>query len=618
VLRILAFLYLGQHALLSFVHVIRTKAPTVATAILVISVGIVATIWNRTQRQPTSKETNAAEWRLFRIGIAAIILLLLIGKLFVSGRLPWTQAGDYATYLRLGTLIRNGDWQELNNGLYLNLLQAQRSLFTGLPASLFGSYSSVFTFWANTAVVSCVGYWIFQLVSRHGGPASGIAATCCFAFHPDLFYGSHLCRHDIPGLLSIMLVCLLWNSVGNAFPNASRWVKFLVLTVSCGLALAFAELSRSLMLFAVIASVSGIAHDALRRKISLKQGTLHIITLLFALGLASFVIRHCQRKISERAGEFKSSGFTTMLNAIETGAGFSWRDLRRGVYFTFMRFQMMQSLDSQRESSFLKRSRASLNTHLRSAKSAEMGGIYGILEKSGAVVDGDQFPLLYTVPWVAPKMFFADIVYIVLLAFALVRCLCLSRLPLGIHERWLALFSFSLIGVMVLLGEPSQQYDYFLAIPLAVNVGIMIGSKGTTQRAKPVTVLVNCILELLPGLILLGVLAGLTSAFSVFLQQNTRFTFARPAELVASEGARLVEGRAAVALVPESAPSASGMISGEIRISRRDLLTNKIRFLLSADQRRHGVLFDRPPWWDSDLRLPSPHRRRGDRLRPRL
>ncbi|MGV2336598.1 MAG UNVERIFIED_CONTAM: hypothetical protein LVR18_21665 [Planctomycetaceae bacterium] len=235
-------------------------------------------------------------------------------------------------------------------------------------------------------------------------------------------------------------------------------------------------------------------------------------------------------------------------------------------------------------------------------ENAEMGGIYGILEKSGAVVDGDQFPLLYTVPWVAPKMFFADIVYIVLLAFALVRCLCLSRLPLGIHERWLALFSFSLIGVMVLLGEPSQQYDYFLAIPLAVNVGIMIGSKGTTQRAKPVTVLVNCILELLPGLILLGVLAGLTSAFSVFLQQNTRFTFARPAELVASEGARLVEGRAAVALVPESAPSASGMISGEIRISRRDLLTNKIRFLLSADQRRHGVLFDRPPWWDSDLR----------------
>lgn len=591
---VLCLVFCATHAWCSLRGIVEARDAVRGGGLLVVC--IVTGLVILRSKYGAIEESHSRQWLW-----AAIIALVLVGcRAATAGRIPWYQSGDYATYVRLGQLMVQGDWGSLNNGHYSNLIQSMRALLIGYPAASFGEYASEFVFLANNGILSALFFWLVFSDEQAAAFRWRLISATCGMLYSDLFFGSYLCRHDVPALLLLVAVSSTFSKLFllglDRPPAGGRWWSLFPVVI-LGVLVGALEVQRSLMPFVAIGGTCLII-TLLRRQ------PRKVFAWFVSLCLAILFSSSVRWSIESRSGDLSSLGFLDVINSVETGQSGYWEDLAPwALYYVdesdnwnkvefFIRKFVLEKIVQFPE--FLSGA---------TSKMAVLSGVDGILRKTGAITPGEQFPVNYLVPYFGVKKLFGQCVYFVLLVLMGVRCLSLDGRVLRPLELFPLAFSVALVWLMVLTGEAAEQYDLFVIVSLCLNMRMVLGERQADVVASACHRRFDMFRPFAMGAFCLGGLCVVVWVLGVSIGRHQEWLFAEPIRSVHEPGCELINGRFAYGIHASTWGNGRERVGGSFFFRRDSFSGKKVRFIISADQRRKRTLYALPGWLNSGLQV---------------
>lgn len=581
------------HAWASLLGVIGTRDAFCGCVLLILFICAGTTFL---LREGSGSETPRPRQWMYTVLVA---LGLVACRAAIAGRAPWNQAGDYATYLRLGGLILNGDWASLNSGYHANLIQTMRALLIGYPAAYFGNHATAFTFAANNLILSLLFWWLVFSDERAAPFRWRLISAICGMLYSDLFFGSYLCRHDVPALLLLVAVSSVFCTiVFRDFGTNSGEGAFgpFPLMLLLGVLLGLLEVQRSLLPFVAIGG-SCIIPAAVHRA---RVGAVWLGSLFVA-----FVVCACvQSCIESQTGKFNFPGILDSINSAETGQLGYWKDLE-----PWLLYYRDEPSDWGRLDFFIRKMLyekvVQFPVFLSNAvsKLSVLAGCDGVLRNTGAVLPGEQFPANYFVPYFGVKKCFGNLIYLVLLACMGARCVSLRVNRMRPIEMLPLMFGLCLVVLVVCLGEAAEQYDLFLVISLSLNMRSVLANGKETSPASVIGVLPSMLRPAALGVVVLAGCCGVLWVSGMVVQRHRNWLFSEPHSGVDAFNCEVLSGRLAYGIHVPHWGGEQKVAMGRFLFPRRDFAGDRCRFILSADQRRKGTLYTQPAWLSSGLRV---------------
>ena len=541
-------------------------------------------------------EPHSQQW----LCAVTVALVLVACRAATAGRIPWCQSGDYGTYVRLGGLMVQGDWQALSNGYHANLIQSMRALLIGYPAALFGEYASEFVFVANNVILSALFFWLVFSDEEAVAFRWRLMSASCGMLYSDLLFGSYLCRHDVPALLLLVAVSSTFFSLflrdSGGRPAGGQW-RSVSLVGILGVLVGLLEVQRSLFPFVAIGG-TWLVLPLLSRQ------PRKVFAWFGSLGVAILFCGCVRWGIESKSGQLSSASVLDSINAVETGQSGWWQDLEPWLlYYTnesgdWNQFEFfIRKLVLEKVVQFPRFLSGAIS------KISILSGGDGILRKTGAMTPGEQFPSNYLVPYFGLKKLFGNCVYFGLLVLMGVRCLCLGGRALRPLELLPLSFSVVLVLLIVLLGEAAEQYDLFLIVSLCLNMRMVLGQSQADVQAFACHRLFEMFTPVAIGVCALGSLCVAVWVSGLIVGHHEELFFAEPIGSVQDGGCEVVNGRFAYGIHVATWGGGRDRVGGSFLFRRDSFRGDRVRFILSADQRRKGTLYALPRWLNSDLQV---------------
>lgn len=218
---------------------------------------------------------------------------------------------------------------------------------------------------------------------------------------------------------------------------------------------------------------------------------------------------------------------------------------------------------------------------------------------SGAQQQNEQFPYVFFVPYSTAKFTLGFSTTLTLLLLAIIRILNISRIPAKSFESLFFLFSTIFLSAVILFTEAAEQYDLFLAIPLAINAGVVLSTLfcSTSERNSLTSNHNNhsgmkTRKRLAAGLFSLTLILASYHGLASYVSNRPSLTFARISSDVTLLGPGSYQTSPTRLAIRFSAQhlAENTTISGEASINPRHLQNdNPVRFLISLDQRHENA-----------------------------
>ena len=523
------------------------------------------------------------------------------------------QSGDYATYWSMSGLMAEGRAAEIDNGWSGIEMMSIRAFLYGLPVRyLFGN--SVLSLWSvNTALLVLAALFLYSGIRREFGRKVGVISAVGFSLHPDVLFGGNLCRHENPALFYMSalfaLLPFLWSHAYKSVRSVKHTAALVAVAVVCGVLAALLEGQRSYMPFLLcsfclcffrvgvaelVACVGGRPFWHCPQGIT-RWSLVFLLLVSTAISANGFVTRYVRDLVGTYGTNYKN---WHMLAAMETETEQTFSD------FVPFAAYYAPSVPSEYVNQFILRKlmfekvASGGQLWLRMyRKISWVSGTESAIKGSGSTVVDEVFPSRFFVPFVTMRSAWGTSWFCFLLIAGILRLLRLPVLPFSVWELLPFVFSSVFLVALILLAEAGEQYDIFLAFPLAVAAGRLFscGKRADVQSdpsrfSSPGWSAV--VLYFLPPIVLLVVAAVVQLAAAAALRRHPEMTFASPVTIVSdSHGVAEVSRRAAV-LHTERIPElqAGQSVSCIFAVPASAFSSDAIRFFLSADQRRQGMV----------------------------
>ena len=555
-----------------------------------------------------------------RVVVCAVLLLLLLVRCVVSGGWPWYQTGDYATYWHLGGRMAAGEWREINDGFHLTRLLALRAAVYAYPVRLLAGDSGVIFALFNHACLLGAASVLYLFVQKSWGARAGFITAALFSLHPDILFGGHLCRHDNPAMLYLAIVSWLLYELCSGLSSAPwHWGQATRLSLLCFVAgglMGVLDIQRSYLPVLILASflclaltmVGGLGCFAGAGDCGIQSvwKSFFCLLLFCVLCLTSLFVRNTiTNAVLAQTGDMPGRSISQVLISLETASDQVWQDFQ-----PFLRDYADQIPPDLRNKFLL---RKMLLEKVRSGaefwrslvrKNATLSSLRSAVGMSGGVRQGETFPSVFNVPYAGMKFTWAGGLYCCLLSLAMLRVILIKRIPFVLLEVFPVVFS--LVGVVAILvfTETAEQYDIFLALPLAITAARVLAVSGAGHTAPvAVATTLDSIRSsagkwtgpVVSTAVLVAILVGMHLSGATLLGRHPEWTFAEAKLLESNSGPGGVDtGRFANAVFPVEGDSlAAGVIAkADFTVAASDLSTDRLRFFISRDQRRQRA-------WDS-------------------
>ncbi len=543
------------------------------------------------------------------------LVMLVLLRLLVSGGFPWFQTGDYASYWRFGGLMSRGEWGAINDGYLGTEMMAVRAFLYSFPIRLLAGDSTLALVIVNTFCLVGASVCLYAAMASWFGRREAFIAAILFSLHPDILFGGHLCRHDNPAMLYLAVLFLLIGKILSTVLNdcsVGLWSPSTVVQVICaGLLIGVLEAQRSYLPFLLASLGIVFAAAGMCSFVSLRRGGMAtgrslqrpavclLICLLISISAVS-VNAMIVGKVRPRLGTTESTRNWRVLASMETRSEQTWLD-----FVPFCAQYTPQIPESQQGSFFI---RKLLYEKLQSGlefwgsllqKNSVLSATQSAIRLSGGVVPDETFPSRFHVPLVTLKSTWASGWYCILLCLGIIRLLLIPVMPIHHFEWYPGVFSLVFLAMLLALAEAGQQYDLFLAFPLAVSGARVLGTQsrsliGEERESTGMTAVrvssaltrfyasgVSAIL----GVVVLQLWLGKVIA------ANPSLTFAELKPVSESVAASGATARCGAALLPVASV---GLKKGEslgtvFEVSESDLGSGSLHFFVSGDQRRERL-----------------------------
>jgi hypothetical protein len=545
------------------------------------------------------------------------LFALLISRYLLSGAFPSLQSGDYGTYERLGNLIIDEKWDEVNNGFYLDRLYAERALLFGAPVAYMSKFIAFAPHLINFGLIATISILLFRIVSKQYGQLAASITAIAFNIHPDILFGGHLCRHDNPSLLYLTIILLLlstlkerlWHSTHVSLKLAAGLIPTIVFI---GLLFGLIEIQRSYMPFLLITSMIVLlnpfeaASSFFSSRDRIPSAVLRVISAcivticISAVGI--FLVTSIRGYLTKKAGQFTTRSLLDNLCALETTKAGDWQSIHGWLANYPIAIPLKNKVEFARRK--LLYEKFTQYKHLPSHLSQKAGSIVGIrsaIRMSGAQQQYEQFPYVFFVPYSSAKYAFGFCSTLVLLLLALFRCFNISQLPAKSFEAVFFTFSLVFILVVLFLSESAEQYDLFLAIPLAINAGIVLSPLLQTINGNcKKTSIQRTFLEfdfiryLVPGIVALSVTITTYYCIANYISKQPKLTFVPTDGEVTFTGPALCDNETdRLSLTfPDEKTLKDTVVSATVKLQRKHFSGPQIRFFLSQDQRHRNQIWN--------------------------
>jgi|GEM_PF-6503023 len=550
--------------------------------------------------QSPAKTRSASFWLILMVG--GFIVL----KFVVSGSMPLYQTGDYALYHRMGQQILDGEWRQANSGTVFDPLYIERSMMYGTPAAICERLLPHGDMLLHYLVTGITTLLLYRTVYRFSGVKAAVISALGLNLYPDVLFGSHLCRHENPFLLYLVVFGLLVSRLSSAISavagRESGAVRLILYTVGTGILCAILELQRRHGIFAAAAvalsvtllpqlQMDGIAASCRVRR----------LTIGWAVAVMSFVVSlqvsaNVRSYIDLSCGGLNRTEVQDWLCASETATSSTGRDM--WVWLT----HYVPGIPAQERSAFnlrklayekLGSERAMLGHILR--KNSVLGDVLCAVRMSGGVQQYEHWPTLYFNPFVSMKICWARAFSILLVGLAITRLLHLRCLPMHCIESIWWIYGMVLVVAILLFGEAEEQYDICLVLPMAVSAARLLCSLAAGRAGNGAGRFAELNNEtshpLFSGVVLLCCLTAMFSVVSFLVGGLNRLQFVAPAEAVTvSTGDTGFFERNSLFLRADGAANATVVSSISTSFRRRDFTEGRLRCLLTRDYRRGGQI----------------------------
>ncbi len=543
------------------------------------------------------------------------LLLLVLLRLCGSGAFPWLQTGDYASYWRIGGLMSRGEWGAINDGYLGTEMMAVRAFLYSFPIRLVAGDSTLALVIVNTFCLVGACACLYAAMASWFGRTEAFIAAVLFSLHPDVLFGGHLCRHDNPAMLYLSVLFLLFGrilaavlkgwSVGLCRP------LMICQVIIAGFLIGVLEAQRSYLPFllaslgvvlgaAGIYSFSTLRIDGLPLRSAFQRPVACFIMFLLISSTAVGVNAMIVGKVRPLLGTTESTKNWRVLASMETRSEQTWLD-----FVPFCSQYTTQIPESQQGPFFI---RKLLYEKIQSGiefwisllrKNSVVSATQSAIRLSGGVIANEAFPSRFHVPLVTLKSTWGSGWYCFLLCLGIIRLLLIPVMPTHHFEWYPGVFSCVFLAMLLALAEAGEQYDLFLAFPLAISGARVLGAQPWSlirearknTGASIVSVSSACVRYFSTGLsAMLGVFA-LQLCLGMVVAGNPSLTFAELQVGSGSEGTGRAMERCAASLLPVSP---RGMKKGEsltthYEVSDSVLGSEWIHFFVSADQRRERL-----------------------------
>jgi hypothetical protein len=542
-----------------------------------------------------------------------LAVTLLVVRMLATVGVSTYQSGDYATYWRMSGLMAEGRAAEINNGWSAVEMMSIRAFLFGLPVRHLLGNSVVWLWMVNSALLVLAALFLYNGVRREFGRNAGVISAVGFSLHPDVLFGGNLCRHETPALfyLSALFALLpfLWSHAYKSVRAVKNTAFLVAVAVVCGGLTALLEGQRSYMPFLLCSfclcffrvGVAGFGACVGGRPfwhsgLGITRWSLVFLVLVStAISVNGFVTRYVRDLVGTYGTNYMN---WHMLAAMETETEQTFAD------FVPFSAYYAPSVPSQYVNQFVLRKmmfeKVASGGQLwfrMYRKISWVSGTESAIKGSGSAVVDEVFPARFFVPFVTLRSAWGTSWFCFLLIAGILRLLRLPVLPFSVWELFPFVFSSVFLVALLLLAEAGEQYDIFLALPLAVAAGRLLSwdkpaevqsdPSGFSSPGWPAVVR-----YFLPPLVLLVVVAVIQLAAAAALRRHPEMTFAAPVTIVSdSHGVAEVSRCAAVLHTERLAELQAGQsVSCKFAVPASSFSTNVIRFFLSADQRRQGMV----------------------------
>lgn len=546
---------------------------------------------------------------VWRCSVFLILLLLL--RLLGSGAFPWLQTGDYASYWRIGGLMSLGEWGAINDGYLGTEMMAVRAFLYSFPIRLVAGDSTLALVIVNTFCLLGACACLYAAMVSWFGRTEAFIAAVLFSLHPDILFGGHLCRHDNPAMLYLAMLFLLIGrvlAVVLKHSSVGLWRPSMICQfMFAGVLTGVLEAQRSYLPFllaslgivmgaAGICSFSSLRSDgvSLRRALQRPASCLIIFLLISvtAVGVNGMIVG----KVRPLLGTTESTRNWRVLASMETRSEQTWLD-----FVPFCSQYTPQIPETQQSQFFI---RKLLYEKIQSGvefwssllrKNSVVSSTQSAIRLSGGVIPNEAFPSRFHVPLVTLKSTWGSGWYCVLLSLGIIRLLLIPVMPIHHFEWFPGVFSCVFLAMLLALAEAGEQYDLFLAFPLAISGARVIGIQCRTlirdtrenTGASMVHMSSGYLRFFAPGVSAILGLAVLQLCLGQVVAGKPALTFAelQPASKSAATG------RCAASLLPVSpiALKQGESLRTHFEVSDSALASEWIHFFVSADQRRERL-----------------------------
>lgn len=577
---------------------INSTEQSIALLLLLIGAFVLTHFAGATQSP--AKTGSGSLWLILIVGVFVVL------KIVVSGALPLYQTGDYALYHRMGQQILDGEWRQANSGTVFDPIYIERSMMYGTPAAIFERllpHGDILLHYLVTGITTLL---LYRTIYRSSGRKAAVIAALGLNLYPDVLFGSHLCRHENPFLLYLVVFGLLISRLSSAISavagREAGAIRLILYTVGTGILCAILELQRRHGIFAAAAvALSVTLLPQLRTEGIAASCRFRRLATGWAVAILSFVVSlqvsaNVRSYIDLRCGGLNHTEVKDWLCASETATSSTGADM--WIWLT----HYVPGIPAQERSAFnlrklayekLSSERALLGHILR--KNGHLGDVLCAVRMSGGIQQYEHWPVLYFNPFVSMKICWARAFSILLAGLAITRLLHLRCLPMHCIEFIWWIYGLVLVVAILLFGEAEEQYDICLALPMAVSAARLLCSLSAGRvgnAAGRIAGMINARNHpLFSGAVLLCCLIAMFSAVAFLAGGLNRLQFVAPVEAVTvSAGDTGFFERNSLCLRAEGAANSTVASSIGTSFRRRDFAEGRLRCLLTRDYRRGGQI----------------------------
>lgn len=337
--------------------------------------------------------------------------------------------------------------------------------------------------------------------------------------------------------------------------------------------------------------------------------------LVIVCGTSIFVRNCICSAVLGKSGELPGRSTSQTLISIETGTDQVWQDISPFLGSYSDQIPAETSKDFLLRKMLLEKIQSGVGfwTSLLQ-KNAELSSLRSAIRMSGGVRQSETFPSIFHVPFASLKFAWGGGWYCLLVSLAILRVILISRIPGELVEVFPAVFSMVGVVAILIFTETAEQYDIFLAFPLAMAAARVLAVRGAgggnCSVVKPRT---GCEVRsavwqprslIFGAVFLLAMLVVIHLAIAEILSTQPRWTFTQPRLSDENSGRGEIDsGRYASVVLAEASPVlVVGVIAkATFVVAEEDLSTDQLRFFVSYDQRRQR-LWGKLPFADLPLR----------------